>query len=116
MSHYARLADLPLVVEGYDLEPLERVVTSGWARHTTVIRLRGGGHEGIGEDVNWMGDDNRAFRESPPLALSGETTFDALMADGRATMEGDPGVLRQLMSTMVTFTADFEMLPGTARP
>ena len=47
--------------------------------------------------------------------MTGETTFDALVADGRAAMEGNPAVLTQLMSTMVTFTADFEMLPGTAR-
>ncbi len=47
--------------------------------------------------------------------MTGETTFAALLADGTATMEGDPAVLTQLMSTMVTFTPDFEMLPGTKR-
>jgi len=31
------------------------------------------------------------------------------------TLDGDINVLRQLMSTMVTFTADFEMMPGTKR-
>ena len=47
--------------------------------------------------------------------MTGRTTFDVLVAEGRATMEGDSDVLRQLMSTMVTFTADFEMMPGTKR-
>jgi len=47
--------------------------------------------------------------------MTGETTFAALLADGTATMEGNPALLTQLMSTMVTFTPDFEMLPGTKR-
>ena len=47
--------------------------------------------------------------------MTGQTTFQALVADGRATVEGNPAVLTQLMSTMVHFTPDFEMLPGTKR-
>ena len=47
--------------------------------------------------------------------MTGQTTFAALLADGTATMEGNPTVLTQLMATMVTFTPDFEMLPGTKR-
>ncbi len=47
--------------------------------------------------------------------MTGQTTFQALVADGRATVEGNPAVLAQLMSTMVQFTPDFEMLPGTKR-
>ena len=45
--------------------------------------------------------------------MTGQTTFQALVADGRASVEGNPAVLAQLMSTMVQFTPDFEMLPGT---
>ena len=47
--------------------------------------------------------------------MIGQTTFQELVAGGRATVEGDPAVLTQLMSTLVQFPADFEMLPGTAR-
>ncbi len=47
--------------------------------------------------------------------MTGQMTFDELVAEGRATLEGDAEVLRQLMSTLVTFTPDFEMMPGTSR-
>ena len=47
--------------------------------------------------------------------MTGETTFVALVESGVATVEGNPQVLAQLMSMMVTFTPDFEMLPGTKR-
>jgi hypothetical protein len=50
VSTYDLLADLPLEVEDYALEGLERDVSSGFTRATTVIRLRGHGEEGIGED------------------------------------------------------------------
>ena len=46
VSTYERIADLPLEIEGYSLEGLSRVVSSGFERNTTVIRLHGGGHEG----------------------------------------------------------------------
>ncbi len=45
--------------------------------------------------------------------MVGQATFQELVADGRATVEGNPAVLAQLMSTLVKFPADFEMLPGT---
>ena len=47
--------------------------------------------------------------------MTGEKTWDALVAEQKVTLDGDINVLRQLMSTMVTFTADFEMMPGTKR-
>ncbi len=47
--------------------------------------------------------------------MTGQTTWDALVSEGKATFDGNIEVLAQLMSTMVTFTADFEMLPGTKR-
>ena len=47
--------------------------------------------------------------------MTGQTTFVALVESGMATVEGNPQVLAQLMSMMVTFTPDFEMLPGTKR-
>ena len=43
MSTYARVADLPLEIEGYGLEGHARVVSSGFERRTTEIRIRGGG-------------------------------------------------------------------------
>ena len=54
-------------------------------------------------------------RDDLDEVMTGQTTFAALRADGRATMEGNVDVLGQLMSMMVTFTPDFEILPGTKR-
>jgi len=78
MSTYERVAGLPLLVEGYELERLERAVSSGFTRVSTVIRLRGAGHEGVGEDVTYDGADHDRFqaggRDHP---LAGEWTLDS---------------------------------------
>ena len=54
-------------------------------------------------------------RDDLDLVMIGQTTFDALVTDGKATAEGNLEVLTRLMSTLVTFPPDFEMMPGTAR-
>jgi hypothetical protein len=48
-----RLADLPLRIEGYALERLQRDVSSAFTRISTVIRMHGAGEEGVGEDVTY---------------------------------------------------------------
>jgi hypothetical protein len=76
VSTYARVADLPLEVESYDLEPLELEVSSEFTRCTTVIRLHGGGHEGVGEDVDYDALDHVALQETGPVQpLSGSRTL-----------------------------------------
>ena len=78
MTTYARVADLPLTIEDYELDALTRQVSSGFERVTTVIRLRGGGEEGRGEDVTYEADDHHRQREvGPTLPLQGDWTFDA---------------------------------------
>jgi len=74
---YDAVKDLPLVVDGYDLEGLEYVVSPEFTRKTTVITLRGGGEEGIGEDVVYDGalQDAQQAR-GPVLPLQGEWTID----------------------------------------
>jgi L-alanine-DL-glutamate epimerase-like enolase superfamily enzyme len=75
---YARLADLPLEVVSYALERLERPVSSEFTRVTTVIRLRGGGEEGVGEDVVYDGEAHDLQQEKGPvLPLAGEHTLDS---------------------------------------
>ncbi|MFV1986867.1 MAG: alkyl/aryl-sulfatase [Gemmatimonadota bacterium] len=54
-------------------------------------------------------------RDDLDTVMTGEVTFADLVADGRATMEGDAQLMAQLMATLVQFTPDFEMLPGTKR-
>jgi hypothetical protein len=62
MSTYDALSSLALRVEGYRLEGLRADVSSGFERLTTVVHLRGEGLEGIGEDVVYSAEDQRAFR------------------------------------------------------
>lgn len=50
MSTWDELAGLELEIEDYALEPLQATVSSEFERKSTVIHLRGGGEEGVGED------------------------------------------------------------------
>jgi L-alanine-DL-glutamate epimerase-like enolase superfamily enzyme len=78
MSTYERVADLPVTIDAYALEGLSKTVSSGFERVTTVIRLRGGGEEGVGEDVTYDGALQLAQQElGPVLPLAGEWTFDS---------------------------------------
>jgi hypothetical protein len=78
VSRYERLADLPLEIESYELEPLQVEISSAFTRHTTVIRLRGGEQEGVGEDVTYSPGDQLALqREGPTLPLAGSHTIDS---------------------------------------
>lgn len=45
--------------------------------------------------------------------MTGATTFESQIKNGRAKAEGDIGVLKALSSTMVDFDPRFEMMPGT---
>jgi hypothetical protein len=62
MSTFERLADLRLEVEGYELEGLSAHVSSGFERLSTVVHLRGGGEEGLGEDVVYDAKDHVAWQ------------------------------------------------------
>jgi hypothetical protein len=46
--------------------------------------------------------------------MMGVATFDQLADEGKARLEGDRTVIHKLRDLMVTFTPDFEILPGTA--
>jgi L-alanine-DL-glutamate epimerase-like enolase superfamily enzyme len=75
MSTYDQVADLPLNLDGYALEGLERDVSSGFTRASTVIRLQGGGEEGVGEDVVYDAVDHEiAQKAGPVLPLAGDWT------------------------------------------
>lgn len=78
MTTYTRLAELPLDVEGYCLEGLKRPVSSGFVRHTTVVRVYGGGEEGIGEDVTYEADENERLQTAGAIHdLAGAHTLDS---------------------------------------
>jgi hypothetical protein len=78
VSLYDFVFDLSLEIESYELEPLELAISPEFTRKTTVIRLRGGGHEGIGEDVTYSAPDQEALQaEGPTLPLPGSHTLDS---------------------------------------
>jgi alkyl sulfatase BDS1-like metallo-beta-lactamase superfamily hydrolase len=52
-------------------------------------------------------------RSDLELVMGGVETFEALLGDGRATFEGDIGVLGQLAALMVEFDPRFPIMPGT---
>src|SRR5215212_10643015 len=73
---FTRLAALPLTVESCVLDGLQRDVSSDFTRKTTVIRLRGGGQQGVGEDVTYDGPDHDVLQAAgPPAGLEGEGTL-----------------------------------------
>jgi hypothetical protein len=77
-SLWKRLGPAPLEVEGYELERLEQPVTRGFTRVTTVVHLRGGGHEGLGEDVTWYPEHHDREQESGAvLSLAGSWTLES---------------------------------------
>ncbi len=85
-SLWKRLASSSLEVAAYELERLERPVTRGFTRVTTVVHLQGGGEEGVGEDVTWYPEHHdREQGAGPVLPLKGSWTLasysDALDMD-----------------------------------
>ncbi len=46
----------------------------------------------------------------------GKISLAAQIESGKATIEGNPGILEQLRSTMVAFELGFEIIPGTKQP
>ena len=78
MPLYDTVSGLPLEVESYALEGLSKDVSSGFTRRTTLVRLRGGGLEGVGEDVTYDGDDQVRLQEAGAVQpLSGSWTLDS---------------------------------------
>ncbi|MEQ8832926.1 MAG: hypothetical protein RIB67_00615 [Miltoncostaeaceae bacterium] len=80
MSTYARVADLPLVIEDHTLSALTMEV-GHFTRVSTVVGLRGMGHEGQGEDVTYEEDDQRAqLGLGPVFPVAGEWTLESFSA------------------------------------
>jgi hypothetical protein len=78
MAAFDALADLPLAIEGYELEGLE-LSLPGFDRLSTVIHIRGGGEEGLGEDVTYDALDHIALQEAgAALDLTGPATLGEL--------------------------------------
>ena len=64
MSTYDAVAGLPVEIDSYALERLELPVATGFTRVTTIVRLAGGGVEGVGEDVTYDAELQDAFQQA----------------------------------------------------
>jgi L-alanine-DL-glutamate epimerase-like enolase superfamily enzyme len=87
MSLPDAIARLPLRIEGYELERLQRDVSSDFTRVSTHIRLHGDGEEGIGEDVTYDAEDQDVLQQAGPVEpLDGRWTV-ASFCDHVATLD-----------------------------
>jgi L-alanine-DL-glutamate epimerase-like enolase superfamily enzyme len=78
-SPWARLSGLPVLIESYEFERLSAMVSYGWERVTTRVRLSGGDEHGIGEDVSPYEEETDTLHVTQPeLPLGGEWTLGAL--------------------------------------
>jgi hypothetical protein len=76
VSTWELLAELEVEIEDYALEGLEAQVSSEFVRKSTVIHLRGGGEEGVGEDVTYDAVDHEIMQAAgATLPLAGRFTL-----------------------------------------
>jgi L-alanine-DL-glutamate epimerase-like enolase superfamily enzyme len=77
VSSWERLAGLRVRIDEYSLEGLQQSVSSDFERFSTLIRLRGEGEEGIGEDVTYDAVDHEILQQAgPSLPLEGSFTLE----------------------------------------
>jgi hypothetical protein len=87
VSTWEQLAELPVEIENYTLEPLQATVSSDFERKSTLIRLQGAGQQGLGEDVTYDAVDHDILQAAGPmLALTGSFTL-ASFAERLAELE-----------------------------
>jgi L-alanine-DL-glutamate epimerase-like enolase superfamily enzyme len=87
MSTWELLAEMPLEIEQYALEPFSAAVSSEFERKSTVIRLSGAAAEGLGEDVTYDAVDHDILQAAgPTLQLAGRFTL-ASFSDRLAALE-----------------------------
>jgi hypothetical protein len=78
VSLYDAVRELPLELDGYALDLLELQARPDFLRKTTIVRLRGSGEEGIGEDVTYHAEEHDRVQErGPDLPLAGSWTLES---------------------------------------
>ena len=93
MSLYDELSELPLQVDSYELEDHDREFSPEFTRPSTIVRLHGGGHEGLGEDVVYTVLDHMAHRDAGAVHdFTGVSTLGEFcdLAGGLDLFEGAP--------------------------
>ena len=92
---FDRLAALPIEIDSYDLSDRDRALSPTFTRPSTLVRLRGGGEEGHGEDVVYDDLDHIALRDAGPvLDLTGPENLGELceLVGSLDLFEGAPPV------------------------
>jgi hypothetical protein len=75
------LRELTLIVDEDALSGLSAEVSSGFKRRTTIIHLRGQGHEGTGEDTTYSETEQLAFQQAGSvLPVPGSHTIESFSA------------------------------------
>src|SRR3954454_16173414 len=92
MGTFERIAPLPVLVSDIAYERTSQTVSSGFERVSTVIVMRGGGHEGRGEDICYAPADHDLLPAPETLELAGSHTIGSLSQhlDGRPVVTGGP--------------------------
>jgi len=93
VATYDRLAELPIEIERYELLGLEREVAPEFTRLSTLVRVRGGGEEGLGEDVTYDALDHIALQDAGAVHdLTGPSTLGELceLVEGLDLFPADP--------------------------
>jgi L-alanine-DL-glutamate epimerase-like enolase superfamily enzyme len=79
MSDWERLREMPVDVESFELEANDVEYSPDFTRGSTIIHLKGAGHEGLGEDVAYEVLDHIANRDlGPRFDLTGPKTLGEL--------------------------------------
>jgi L-alanine-DL-glutamate epimerase-like enolase superfamily enzyme len=63
VSDWEKLRGLPIAVEGFELEANDVEYGPEFTRGSTIVHIRGGGHQGLGEDVAYEVLDHIANRD-----------------------------------------------------
>ena len=78
MSTWDAVRELPLQIDGYRLEPLEKEVAREFTLRRTEVVLAGAGEEGRGEDIDYDPDVQLRFqRDGGKLPFAGEHTLES---------------------------------------
>jgi L-alanine-DL-glutamate epimerase-like enolase superfamily enzyme len=76
LSTWEQVAGIEVTIDDYALEGLEQAVSSDFLRKSTLIRMRGDGQEGVGEDVTYDNVDQEILQATgSTLPLRGRYTI-----------------------------------------
>jgi hypothetical protein len=78
MPLFDALSDLPVRIDGYEIERTSLDVSTGFTRVTTTVVMSGNDLQGRGEDVTYTAADHDGFPEGLPVA--GDHTFRSASA------------------------------------